>query len=158
VCGNVTKGAAERKAGAPYKGEGAGRRKEVKESRGRKSSTHGQATRSAARIEEELSRRAKEESRGTLWKRCPGRGIIIRVRVDDRRGSSIVLDLQVQGKRVSCRRQPGAKDDPLMEMEGVELVWMQREDKGEGGMVQRGKGAARRPTVGKTGKRNKRGG
>jgi len=32
----------------------------------RKSSMHGQATRSTARVEEELSRRAKKKSRGAL--------------------------------------------------------------------------------------------
>jgi len=33
--------------------------------------------RSTARMEEELSRRAKKENRGALQKRCPGRGAII---------------------------------------------------------------------------------
>jgi len=33
--------------------------------------------RSTARMEEELSRRVKKESRGALQKRYPGRGIII---------------------------------------------------------------------------------
>ena len=81
---------------------------------------------SIARIEEELDRRAKKEGRGALWKRSPKRGTIIRVRVDDRRDSSIVLDLQVRKKGVSCRRQPGARSDPLLEVERIKLVWMQR--------------------------------
>jgi len=46
-------------------------------------------------MEEELDRRAKKEGRGALWKRRPKRGAIIRVRVNDRRDSSVVLDLQV---------------------------------------------------------------
>ena len=46
-------------------------------------------------MKEKLDRRAKKEGRGALQKRCPKRGTIIRVRVDDRRGSSVVLDLQV---------------------------------------------------------------
>jgi len=68
-----------------------------------------------------------------LWKRRPKRGAIIRVRVDDRRDSSVVLDLQVRRKGVSCRRQPGARSDPLLEVERIKLVWMQREDKRESG-------------------------
>jgi len=34
-------------------------------------------------------------------------------------------------KGVSCRRQQRARGGSLMEMEEVELVWMQREDRGE---------------------------
>jgi len=30
--------------------------------------------------------------------------------------------LQVQRKGVSCRRQPGARSDPLLEMERIKLV------------------------------------
>jgi len=69
--------------------------------------------------------------------------VIIRVGVDDRRDSSVILDLQVQRKGVSCRRQPGARSDPLLEVERIKLVWMQREDRGEGGAAQRGKSAAK---------------
>ena len=94
-------------------------------------------------MEEELDRRAKKESGGALWKRRPKRGVIIRVGVDDRRDSSVILDLQVQRKGVSCRRQPGARSDPLLEVERIKLVWMQREDRGEGGAAQRGKSAAK---------------
>jgi len=88
--------------------------------------------RSAARKEKELDGRAKKESRRALWKRCPERGTIIRVRVDDRRDSSVVLDLQVWRKEISYRRQLGARSDPLLEVERIKLVWMQREDRGEG--------------------------
>jgi len=102
-------------------------------------------------VEEELDRRAEKESRGTLWKRRPKRGATIRIRMDDERSSSIVLDLQVWRKGVSCRRQPGARGDPLLEMERVKLMWMQR----GGGVAQRGKGAVERRTVRRTGKRSK---
>jgi len=48
--------------------------------------------------------------------------MIIRVGMDDKRYSSVILDLQVQRKGVSCRRQPGARSDPLLEMERIKLV------------------------------------
>ena len=91
-----------------------------------------------------------------MWKRHPKRGMTIRVGVDDRRDSSVVLDLQVRREGVSCRRQPGARSNPLLEMERIKLVWMQREDRGEGGAAQRGKSAAKRRTVRRTRKRSKR--
>jgi len=108
-------------------------------------------------MKEELDRRTKKKGRRALWKRRPKRGTIIRVRVDDKGDSSVVLGLQVQRKRVSCRRQPGARSDPLLEVERIKLVWMQREDRREGGAAQRDKSAAKRRTVRRTGKRNKRG-
>jgi len=92
-----------------------------------------------------------------LWKRCPKRGTIIRVRVDDRGDSSVILGLQVWRKRVSCKRQLGARSDPLLEVERIKLVWMQREDRREGGAAQRGKSTAKQCTVRRTGKRSKRG-
>ena len=113
--------------------------------------------RSTARMEEKLDKRAKKKGRGALWKRRPKRGVIIRVRVDDRGDSSVVLGLQVWRKRVSCRRQPGPRSDPLLEVERIKLVWIQREDKREGGAAQRGKSAAKRHMVRRTGKRSKRG-
>jgi len=103
-------------------------------------------------MEEELDKRAKKEGRGALWKRRSKRGTIIRVRVDDRRDSSVILGLQVQRKGVAYRRQPGARGDPLLEVERVKLVWMQR----KGGTAQRGKGAAERCTVRRTRKHSKR--
>ena len=114
--------------------------------------------RSAARKEEELDGKAKEESGGVLWKRHPKRGATIRVGVDDRRGSSIILDLQVQKEGVSCKRQPGARSDLLLEVERIKLVWMQREDRGEGSAAQRGKSIAKWHMVRRTGKHSKRGG
>ena len=70
-----------------------------------------------------------------MWKRHPKRGAIIRVRIDDRRDSSIILDLQVWREGVSYRKQPGTRSDSLLEVERIKLVWMQREDRGEGGMA-----------------------
>ena len=156
TCGKATKGAPIEGAGMLCKDKSAERRKEVEESRGRRGSAHGQAIRSVARIEEELSRGAKEESRGTLWKRHSGRSAIIRVRVNNGRDSSIILDLQVWRKGVSHKRQLRARGDPLMEVERVELVWMQRESRGEGSVAQRGKGTARQHIVGRTRKYSKR--
>jgi len=49
--------------------------------------------RSAVRVEEELSRRAKKKSRRTLWKRHPRRGAIIRARIVYKRSSSVVPNL-----------------------------------------------------------------
>jgi len=73
-------------------------------------------------MEEELDGRAKEKGRGALWKRCPRRGATIRDKVDDRRNSSVILDLQVWREGVSYRRQPGARSDPLLEVERIKLV------------------------------------
>jgi len=78
--------------------------------------------------------------------------------VDDRRNSSVVLDLQVWREGVSCRRQLGTRSDLLLEVERIKLVWMQREDRGEGGAAQRGKSVAKQHMVRRTGKRSKRGG
>ena len=66
VCGKATKGTPTEGASMPCKGKSTGRRKKVKESKGRRGSMYGQAMRSAARVEEELSKRAKEKSRRTL--------------------------------------------------------------------------------------------
>jgi len=44
--------------GMSHQGKGVGRRKEVEESREGRSSSHGQATRSAAKMEKELDGRA----------------------------------------------------------------------------------------------------
>jgi len=159
------------KGGAPQEGKSAPRRKETEDDGRRKGSVPCKG-RSAARIEEELDRRAKKEGRGALWKRRPKRGAIIRVRVDNRRDSSVVLNLQVWRKGISCRRQLGARSDPLLEVERIKLVWMQGEESGkrrahreekrskgrESGAAQRGKSAAERRMVRRTGKRSKRGG
>jgi len=49
--------------------------------------------RSATRVEEELSKRAKEKNRGTLWKRCPRRGMITRTRMVYKGSSSVIPNL-----------------------------------------------------------------
>jgi len=111
------------KGGAPQGGKGAPRRKEIEKDGGRKDGAPYKG-RSATRVEEELNRRAEKEGREALWKRHPKRGTIIGVGVDDRRSSSIVLDLQVWREGVSRRRQPGTRSDPLLEVEIIKLVWM----------------------------------
>jgi len=93
VCGKAIKGALTEGASMPCKGKSAGRRKKIEKSRGRRDGICGQATRSTARVEEELSKRAKEKSRGTLWKRCPRRGTITRTRMVYKRSSSVVPNL-----------------------------------------------------------------
>ena len=72
-------GMSGRKASTPCKGKSTEDREKVEEGRGRKGSVHGQAMRSAARIEEEFNRRVKKEGRGALWKRRPRRDMIIRI-------------------------------------------------------------------------------
>ena len=57
-----------------------------------------------------------------MWKRRLKRGTIIRVGVDDRRYSNVVLDLQVQRKGVSCKRQLEARSNPLLEVERIKLI------------------------------------
>ena len=79
TCGKTTKSTPTKGAGAPCKGKGIGRRKKVEKGRERRGSIHGQAMRSAVRMEKEFSRRVKKEGRGALWKRYSRRGIIIRI-------------------------------------------------------------------------------
>jgi len=69
TCGKAAKGTPTEGASMLCKGRSAGKR--VEESGGRKSSAHGKAMRSVAmrsatRVEEKLSGRIKEESRGAL--------------------------------------------------------------------------------------------
>jgi len=90
-------------ASTSHQEKGAGRREETKENRRKKGGVFYKG-KSAARIEEELNGRAKEEGRGALQKRHPRRGTTIRNRVDDQRDSSIILDLQVQREGVLYRR------------------------------------------------------
>jgi len=66
-------------AGVPNKGRSTGRRKEVEESRGRRGSTCGQAMRNTAKMEEELDKRAKEESGGALQKRSTRGSTVARI-------------------------------------------------------------------------------
>ena len=104
MCGEATKGVPTKGASAPCKGKSAGKRKKVEENRRKRGSTHGQATRSAARMEEELSKRAEKKSRGALWKRRPRKGVIVRARMVYKRGSSVVSSIQkIQQKEMSCK-------------------------------------------------------
>jgi len=93
ACGNATKGTAREEASAFHQEKGTGRRKEAEESRERWSGMHDQAMRSTARVEEKLSRRAKKESEGALWKRHSKRGTIMGSRMVYKRDSGFVLSL-----------------------------------------------------------------
>jgi len=62
--GKATKGTAKRETSTLYKGKSIG--KKYKKDRGRRSGMCGQAMRSTARIEKELSSRIKKKSKGTL--------------------------------------------------------------------------------------------
>ena len=93
------------KGGAPQRGKCVPRRKETEENGGRKGSMPCK-WRSAARMEEELNRRAKEESRGTLWKGCPRRGTIPRIRAVRPRNDSDVHQVQrMWEERKLCGRR-----------------------------------------------------
>jgi len=93
MCGKAIKGALTEGASMLCEGKSAGRRKKIEKSRGRRDGICGQATRSTARVEEELSRRAKEKSRGILWKRCPRKGTITKTRIVYEGSSSVVPNL-----------------------------------------------------------------
>jgi len=85
-------------------------------------------------MEEEFNGRAEKESRGALWQKSATKSKVIRVRVDNRRSSSIVLDLQVQEKGVSCRRQPGQEVVSLWKWR--KLSWCECKEKTEEKVVQ----------------------
>jgi len=93
MCDKAIKGAPTEEASMPCKGKSAGRRKKVEKSRGRRDGIYDQATRSAVRVEEELSRRAKEKSRGILWKRCSRRDMITRTKIVYEGSSSVIPNL-----------------------------------------------------------------
>jgi len=93
MCGKAIKGAPTEGTSMLCEGKSTGRRKKIEKSKGRRDGICGQATRSTARVEEELSRRAKEKSRGTLWKRCPRKGMITRTRIVYEGSSSVVPNL-----------------------------------------------------------------
>jgi len=78
-------------------------------------------------MEEKFNRGAEEESRGALWQKSATKSKAIRLRMDDRKSSSIILNLQVWEKGVSYRRQLGARGGPLMEMEKVD--WCEYKEK-----------------------------
>jgi len=93
VCSKTTKGTPTEGASALCKGKGVGRRKKVKEGRRGRGSMCGQATRSAARIEEKFGGGIEKESRGTLWKESTGRGMPIRIRMVHKGSDSFVPNL-----------------------------------------------------------------
>jgi len=71
-----------RKGGVPCTGKSAPTgEEETKKSRGRRSSARGQAIRSIIRIEEELNRGAKEESRRALWQRNARKSTVAKIGV-----------------------------------------------------------------------------
>jgi len=76
---------------APCKRKSTGRKKKIEESK--RGGICSQATRNTARVKEKFSRRAKKKSGGTLWKRCPRRGAIIRTKMVYERSSSVVPNL-----------------------------------------------------------------
>jgi len=79
TCGKATKGMAKGETSTPYKRRSTG--KKVEEGRRGGDSTHGQAMRSTARMEEEFSGRIEKENRETLWQRSARESIPTRVRV-----------------------------------------------------------------------------
>ena len=93
ICGFATKGIAREEAGTSHQERSAGRSKKAEEGRRRRGSTHSQAMRSAARMEEELNGRVKEESRGALWKGSTGKSMPIKIRVVHRRSNSFISNL-----------------------------------------------------------------
>jgi len=79
------------KASALCKGRSTG--KEGEKDRRRGGGTCGQATRSAARIEEESSGRVEKESKGTLWQRSARRSMSTGVGVVYKRSGSVVYGM-----------------------------------------------------------------
>jgi len=64
TCDEAAKGAPAREGTSmSCKGKGAGRRKKAEKGRGRRSGAHGQTTRSTARVEKELNRKAKKKAK-----------------------------------------------------------------------------------------------
>ena len=95
-----------RRASMPCKGKSTGDKEKVEKGRERKGGMHGQAMRSAARMEEEFNRRVKKESRGALWERRPRRGAIIRIgMVHKGNNSDICRVRKVQKERMLCGRE-----------------------------------------------------
>jgi len=149
----------EEEASAPNKGKGIGRTEEAEESRGRKSGMRGQAMKCIARMEEELDRKAKEESGRALWKEGPRRSATVGLRMVYEGGSSLVPSLhKMRRARMLCKRQSGPRSDIKEKIRAVKLVWMPEKKRGRNGTAQKDKGVARQHTVGRTRKCSKRGG
>ena len=90
--GKATKGTLIEGAGVPCKERSIG--KKVEESGGRESSAYNKATRSATRVEEELSSRIKEESRGALQQGDTRRSMPTGVRIVYKRSNSDIHIVQ----------------------------------------------------------------
>jgi len=90
--GKATKGAARRETSMSCEERSAG--KKVEEDRGRRGSTHSQAMRGTARVEEEFSSRVKKESGGALWQGGARRSTPTRVRIVYKRSNSDIHAVQ----------------------------------------------------------------
>ena len=91
MCSKAAKDTPTEGAGMLYKGRSAGKR--VEESRGRKSSMHGQAMRSIARMEEELSGKIEEEGEGALRQGGTRRSTPTRVKIVYGRSNSDICTM-----------------------------------------------------------------
>ena len=165
ACGNVTKGTTREEASAPCKGRSTG--KKVEEGGTRGGGVRGQATRSAAGVEE-------KEGGVVLWTNSATRCGIMGVGVAWPRSCCHIFKMpKMWQRRMLRRRRSGTRSSPVLEKRKDELVWMQRRKGterrmskrlekrskgGESGTAQRGKSAAKRRTVRRTGRRSKRGG
>jgi len=172
VCGNATKGAAREEAGAPCKRRSAG--KKVKEGGTGGGGARGQLTRSAAGVEEKFVGGVEKEGGVVLWTNSATRCRIMGVGIAWPRSHCHVFKMpKMWQRRILRRRRSGTRSSPILEKRKDKLVWMQRRKGteqraskrlkkrskgGESGTAQRGKSAAKRRTVRRTGRRSKRGG
>jgi len=172
ACGNATKGAAREEAGVPCKGRSTG--KKVEEGGTGGGGARGQATRSVAGVEEKFVGGVKKEGRVVLWTNSATRCGIMGVGVARPRSRCHVFKIpKMWQRRMLRRRRSGTRSSPILEKRKDELVWMQRRKGterrmskrlekrskgGESGTAQRGKSAAKRRIVRRTGRRSKRGG
>ena len=155
MCGEATKGAPTEGASAPYKGRSTGRRKKVEENRGKESSTHGQATRSAVRVEKKFSGRGKKESREALWQRGARGSMPTGTRIVHREGNSDIHKVQKMWReRMPCERQQRTRDNPRQE----KMMWMSKGERGEGNMSQRERSTAKQRMTRRVGTCSQRGG
>jgi len=127
----------------------------------------------ARRMEEKFVGGFEEEGRMVLWTDSATGCKVVGVGIAWPRSCRYVFEVPKMWQRgMLCRRQLGTRSSPLLKKREDELVWMQRRkgteqhtskrlekrSKGEeSGMAQRGKSAAKRCIVRRTGKRSKRG-
>jgi len=128
--------------------------------------------RSAAGVEEKFVGGVEKESRVVLWTNNATRCGIMGVGVARPRSRCYLFKMpKMWQRRMLCGRRPGTRSSPILEKREDELVWMQkgterhvskrlekRSKGGESGVAQRGKSAAKRRTVRRTGRRSQRGG